>query len=335
MIRVLVVDDSPLVVEIVRAVLEQDPGLRVVAVASNGAESVSLARTLKPDIITMDIRMPVMDGIAATQAIMEDAPIPILILAAAVSEETSLAFRAIQAGAVDVVEKPAAPLADAYAALQLVQRVRMVASVPLIRRRRRRPVPEAEGTRARGVLAIGASTGGPPALATFLGALPADLGCPVLVVQHIARGFVQGLVEWLGSQTPLPVRIAERGETARAGVVYFAPEDAHLEVGPGLELKLHKDPPVDGHRPSATVLFASLSRECPATSVGVLLTGMGRDGAAGLLELRRRGGRTLCQDEASSLIWGMPRAAVEIGAAERTLPLDELPHEALDALRRR
>ena len=335
MIRVLVVDDSPIVVEIVRAVLEQDADLRVIAVARNGAEAVALAKKLRPDIITMDIRMPVMDGIAATQAIMEDTPIPILVLAAAISNETSLAFRAIQAGAVDVVEKPVAPMTDAYAALQLVQRVRMVASVPLIRRMRRRPAPEPEGGTATGVLAIAASTGGPPAIAAMLSALPADLGCPVLVVQHIARGFVQGLVEWLASQTRLSVRLAERGETARAGVVHVAPEDAHLEIGPRMQLRLQKDPPVDGHRPSATVLFQSLARECPSTSVGVLLTGMGRDGAEGLLQLRRAGGRTFCQDEATSLIWGMPRAAIELGAAERTLALEAMPHEVLTALRRR
>ena len=335
MIRILVVDDSPVIVEIVKALLEQDPGLRVVAVAKNGVEAVALAKALKPDLITMDIRMPAMDGIEATQAIMEEVPTPILVLAAAVTEDTNLAFRAIQAGAVDVVEKPVAPLLDAYEDLELVQRARLVASVPTIRRPRRRPVVDAgSGAQARGIVGLVASTGGPPALATVLGALPKDFHCPVLVVQHIAHGFLQGLVDWLGHQVGLRVRVAERGDTAQPGVVYFAPEDAHLVVGPEMSLRLLKDPPIDGHRPSGTVLLESMARTCAGQSLGVVLTGMGRDGAQGLLELRQNGGRTLCQDEPTSLIYGMPKAAMELGAAERAVPLEGIAREIVSVLRR-
>ena len=335
MIRILIADDSPLVVEIIRSVLEQDENLRVIAVAKNGAEAVALAKTLKPDLITMDIRMPVMDGIAATQAIMEDSPAPILVLAGAVTEDTSLAFRAIQAGAIDVVEKPVAPIVDAYVALDLVQRVRMVASVPTIRRPRRRTMAPAEGaSEAHGIVGLAASTGGPPALLSVLGALPADTHCSVLVVQHIAHGFLQGLVDWLAPGVKMKVKVAERGDTALPGCIYFAPEDAHLAVGPDMTLRMLKDPPVDGHRPSATVLFESMAQQCPAQSVGVVLTGMGRDGAQGLLKLRERGGRTLAQDQTTSLIWGMPKAAVELGAAERALPIESIAREVVAALRR-
>jgi two-component system chemotaxis response regulator CheB len=334
-IRVLVVDDSAVVTEIVRSVLEQDPTLRVVAVAKNGVEAVALARTLKPDLVIMDIRMPVMDGIEATQAIMEDTPVPILILAASVADDTNLAFRAIQAGAVDVVEKPVAPMIDAYEGLELVQRARLVASVPTIRRLRRKPnVASGSGAHSRGVVGLVASTGGPPALAAVLAGLPKDFHCPVLVVQHIAHGFLQGLVDWLSQQISLRVRIAERGDTAQPGVVYFAPEDAHLVIGPELNLRILKDPPVDGHRPSGTVLLQSMAESCASQALGIVLTGMGRDGAAGLLELRNRGGRTLCQDEATSLIYGMPKVAMELAAAERAVPLESIAHEIVATLRR-
>lgn len=336
MIRVLVVDDSPMVVEIVRTILEGDPGFRVIAVARNGSEAVALARTLKPDLITMDIRMPVLDGISATQAIMEEAPTPILVLAGSVNEDTSLAFRAIQAGAVDVVEKPVAPMMDAYAGLELVQRARLVASVPTIRRLRRRgPVEAVADEGVKGLVGIVASTGGPPALAAVLGGLPADFHSPVLVVQHIAHGFLQGLVDWLGQQVPMPVRIAERGDIARPGTAYFAPEDSHLAIGPNGSLRLLKDPPVDGHRPSGTVLLSSMAETCPAVSVGVVLTGMGRDGAEGLRALREAGGHALAQDEATSLIYGMPKAAVELGAVERVVPLELVAREIVTALRGR
>jgi two-component system chemotaxis response regulator CheB len=333
-IRVLVVDDSPVVVEIVRAILESDPGLRVVAVAKNGSEAVTLTRALKPDLVTMDIRMPVMDGIEATQAIMEDTPTPILVLAGSVTEDTNLAFRAIQAGAVDVVEKPVAPLQDAYESLELVQRARLVAGVPTIRRPRRKaaPVATGSGAQARGLVGIVASTGGPPALATVLAGLPRDFDSPVLVVQHIAHGFLQGLVDWLSHQVTLKVRVAERGDVAQPGVVTFAPEDAHLVVGPEMRLRLLKDPPVDGHRPSGTVLLQSMAQVCPAQSLGVVLTGMGRDGAQGLLELRHAGGRTLVQDEATSLIYGMPKAAAELDAAERSLPLEAIARDIVASL---
>lgn len=334
MIRVLVVDDSPLVVEILRAILERDPDLRVIASASNGVEAVALTRRLRPDLVTMDVRMPVMDGLQATQAIMAETPTPILVVAGSVADDTNLAFRAIEAGAIDVVEKPVAPLEDAYSALDLVQRARLVASVPTIRRpRRASPLATPGATSARGIVGIVASTGGPPALATVLGGLPADFPCPILIVQHIAHGFLGGLAEWMSQQVRLRVRVAERGEPARPGTAYFAPEDSHLVIDQDLVLRLLKDPPVDGHRPSGTVMLQSLARHAARQAVGVVLTGMGRDGAQGLLELRAAGGRTLCQDERTSLIFGMPRIALENGAAERAVRLEALAHDIVAALR--
>jgi two-component system chemotaxis response regulator CheB len=336
MIRVVIAEDSPVVAEIVRAVLEQDPEFRVVGVARHGAEAVALTRTLRPDLVTMDIHMPVLDGIEATRAIMEEAPTPILVISSAVHEESTLAFRAIQAGAVDVIEKPLAPLQDQYARLDLVRRARMVSGITPIRRLRRRTgaVEEPVQLRTGHVLGIAASTGGPAALLAVLSALPREFPCPILVVQHIAHGFLHGLVDWLGGQVGMPVRVAERGEVVKPGAVVFAPEEHHMLLAPDRRIVLTRDPPIDGHRPSATALFESIAESCGRSAVGVVLTGMGRDGARGLLKLRESGGRALCQDEASSLIYGMPRAAIENGAAERAVGLDSMATEIVSTLRR-
>jgi two-component system chemotaxis response regulator CheB len=348
-IRVVVADDSAVVAEVLRAVLESDPDLRVVGHARNGAEAVELARRLRPDVLLMDVRMPVMDGIAATTAIMAEAPVPILVVAASVHEDTSVAFRAIQAGAVDVVEKPTGTLSSDYARLDLIRHVKLVARVPPIRRGRLPAVDRqgeqgeqgvsgapwalrAPGASPGGVVALGASTGGPPALAAILSAFPPSLPSPVLAVQHISPGFLPGFVEWLGSVVPLPVRVAVLGEILESGVVYFPPEDRHLGLTPDGRALTSDDPPEGGHRPSVSWLFRSVARARGARAVGVLLTGMGSDGASGLRELRHAGGHAICQDEGTSVVWGMPQQAVLMGAADAVLPLTDIAAAILTAL---
>lgn len=334
MIRVIVADDSAVVADILTAVLEQDPEIRVVGRAKNGAEAVDLVKALRPDLLLLDVCMPVMDGIQATAAIMAACPVPILVVAASVNESTNVAFKAIQAGAVDVVEKPALTLTADYARLDLIRHVKLVSRVTPVRRGRAglplrcTPPPES----ADRVVAIAASTGGPPALAHVLGALGGGFPSPILVVQHISPGFLEGFVEWLGSVVPMPVCIAERGEEPEPGRVHLAPEGCHLGLDVRGRLVISRDPPRDGHRPSGTVLFESVAEACGPYGVGVLLTGMGRDGADGLKALRDAGGRTICQDEATSVIWGMPKAGVEVGAAERVLPLEAIPAGILAAL---
>lgn len=336
MIRVVVADDSPLVRGLVRQLLETDPGIRVVGEAVNGAEAVAMARRLRPDVLLMDVRMPVMDGIEATAAIMAERGVPILVLSASVLEDTSVAFRAVQAGAIDVVAKPegVAHAQGGYAELDLVRRVKLVASVPAIRRGRRlaAPADETPRTARRDLVALGASTGGPPALAMVLGSFGPDLPVPLVAVQHIAPGFLEGFVEWLDSVVPLDVRVAEPGTLAEPGAVYFAPEGHHLRVGASGTLRVQEGPAVDGHLPSVTALFESVAESFGPRAVGVLLTGMGRDGASGLLKLRAAGARTICQDEATCVVFGMPAVAIELGAADRVVPIEGVAAEVARAL---
>jgi two-component system chemotaxis response regulator CheB len=329
MIRVLLADDSALVLSLLEDLLCKDPEIEIVGQARNGAEAVAMARRLSPDIILMDVRMPVMDGIRATGEIMADAACPILVLSANVLEDTGIAYRAIQAGAIDVVEKPVGTLSADYGspAFDLISRVKLVSKVPPIRRARRGPAPELEDLPAEApgrMVLLGTSTGGPPALAAVLGSLPESFPAPVLAVQHISVGFLQGFVDWLDSVVAVRVKVAERGERPLPGTVYFAPEQHHLVLDAQRRLAFSREEPRDGHRPSASVLFESAAEVLGPSAIGVLMTGMGSDGAAGLLKLKEAGGRTICQDEESCIVFGMPSVAIDLGAAETVVPLDAI-----------
>jgi two-component system chemotaxis response regulator CheB len=332
-IRVLIAEDSAFVTDLLSALLGADPEVVVVGRARNGREAVELTRRLHPDVVTMDVRMPVLDGIQATEAIMAEAPTPILIVSAAVDEEgTDTAFDAIRAGAMDVVEKPRGAFSRDYAAMgaDLLRRVKTVSKVRAVRRPRRArrdeaPAPIPAGYVRGRIVAIAASTGGPGAVSHILGHLPQRFPWPILVVQHIAPGFQEGFVRWLDTQTELDVRTAEHGEWPRPGTVYFSSEGHHLGLDGGGRIILDPAGPVDGHRPSATYLFQSVARSYGAQGIGVILTGMGEDGVRGLLELRREGGWTIAQDEETCAVYGMPRAAVEVGAVDRALPLERIP----------
>jgi two-component system chemotaxis response regulator CheB len=338
-IRVLIAEDSAFVTDLLSALLGADPEVVVVGRARNGREAVELTRRLKPDVVTMDVRMPVLDGIQATEAIMAEVPTPILIVSAAVDEQgTDTAFEAIRAGAMDVVEKPRGAFSRDYAAMgaELLRRVKTVSRVRAVRRppraRREQDPPAVPPGQPRGrLVAMAASTGGPGAIAHILGQLPARFPWPILVVQHIAPGFLDGFVRWLGTQTGLEVRTAEHGEWPRPGTVYFSPDGYHLGVDGGGRIVLDPSVPVDGHRPSATYLFRSVARSYGAQAIGVILTGMGEDGVHGLLELKREGGWTVAQDEATCAVYGMPRAAQAAGAVDRVLPLERIPSAILGA----
>jgi two-component system chemotaxis response regulator CheB len=325
-IRVLVVDDSPVARELITRVLALHPGIEVVGTARDGREAVKASFRLRPSLITMDIYMPEMDGLAAIQEIMATAPRPILVVTS--DKNSKLAYRALHCGALDVMEKPRLveePSREAYA--DFLDRVRLLAGVRVITHVRGRrqvwsdafpPMPEAP--RAPAVVGIGASTGGPSVLARILADLDRELPAGLLVVQHLSEGFTQGLVQWLDECSRLKVKEAMNGDLIEPHVVYVAPSDHHAEVAPGGRILLSQKPLVNGHRPSADVLFSSMARACPNRSMGVLLTGMGADGAAGLKELRDAGGRTIAQDEETSLIFGMPKVAIELGAAEHVVP---------------
>jgi two-component system chemotaxis response regulator CheB len=325
-IRVLVVDDSPTMVNTMATLLSQDSRIEVVGRAGDGNRAVSLARLLLPDVITMDLLLPGLDGPAAIAAIMTDAPARILVVSAVADRGADLGFQAIRAGALELIAKPNVTSGEELRkwGRELVNSICLMAEVPVISRRSRReavPPPPSTGARVD-IFGLAASTGGPPALADILSRLPKDLSVPLVVAQHITEGFTPGMVRWLSQVTPLNVTIVRDGERLEAGKVYF-PLDGHdLTIERGVA-RLSRTQ--GGPCPSGDLLLGSIARMYGARAGGAVLTGMGDDGARGLLEIRRSGGVTCAQDEASSVVYGMPKAAVDIGATEQSLPLSALP----------
>jgi two-component system chemotaxis response regulator CheB len=330
---VLVAEDSPTTRALLVALLEADPAVTVVGAVVDGGQAVDQTRALRPDVVVMDIEMPRIDGYEATRRIMSQVPTPIVMVSGHAGSLESRAFEALAAGALVLIGKPAGTR-DLSEVRRLVDTVRLMAEVRVVRRWERAsraaaaaPCPVSAAPQVR-VVAIGASAGGPPVVAEILAALPASFACPVLLVQHIAEGFANGLAVWLDRATGLTVRLAEHGEPLRRGTVYVAPDGRQMGVDLRGRVELTDGPAADGFRPSASHLMRSVARSYGRGAGGVLLTGMGRDGAAGLLELRRRGGVTIAQDEASSVVFGMPGEAVRIGAAEHVMP----PHRIAEAL---
>jgi|TARA_B100001964_G_scaffold243874_2_gene323279 two-component system chemotaxis response regulator CheB len=335
-VQVLVVDDSAVARGIISNFLNNDPDIDVIGTAKDGKEAIDSAAQLKPDLITMDINMPVMDGLAATEHIMAHQPTPILVVSSLVKSEVDLAFRAMSLGALDAMEKPSFDQFSAKDAGELVRKVKLLSQVPVVthlegKRRNRSTGSSVAQDHASSVVtgkfqivAIGSSTGGPKALNKVLNILPADFPCGIVVVQHISEGFTSGLVEWLDRSSHIKVKEAKENDQIQPGVVLIAPHDFHMMVVSGRRIRLNKALPIKGHRPSATILFSSVARVYNANSIGVILTGMGEDGATGLVEMRKNGSKTIVQDEASSVIFGMPKVAIEMGAAEEILPIDEI-----------
>jgi two-component system chemotaxis response regulator CheB len=338
-IRVLVVDDSVVVRQILVSMLESEPGFQVVEQAQDGHEAVQMTARLRPDVITMDIRMPRLDGLEAIRQIMSTTPTPIVVVAASVYEpDLNIAFAAIEAGALTVVEKPKGITPEAYAAArdQLVKTIRLMSDVQVVtlwpdRRpptQAHRRLAHAEGMFLADIdvqlIAIAASTGGPGVLRQIFHTLPGDLSIPIVAVQHITPGFAHGFAQWLNGETALQVALAKSGESVRPGHVLIAPDDTHLIVAPGGIVRLDHSEPVKGQRPSATRLFDSVAKTYGATSVGVVLTGMGDDGADGLENLRKTGGHIIAQDEESCAVFGMPKAAIERGIVDQILTPDRI-----------
>ncbi len=336
-IRVLVVDDSPLIRMILTNMLESVPGFQVVGQASDGQEAVHLAARLRPDVITMDIRMPRMNGLEATRQIMGATPTPIVVVATSIYDsDLNIAFNAIAAGALTVVEKPKGLDPADYEAVrdQLVTTVRLMSDVQVVTlwpsdqppsRARRVPPALERAPQARvELIAIAASTGGPGTLRQVFSGLPSDLSIPVVVVQHITAGFGQGFANWLNDVTPLKVALAKSGDVLAPGHALIAPEGMHLTVAPGGIVRLDQSPPIGGQRPSATRMFESVAKVYGPAAVGVVLTGMGDDGATGLEALRKAGGQVIAQDEASCVVFGMPQVAIERGIVNLVLSPDEI-----------
>jgi two-component system, chemotaxis family, protein-glutamate methylesterase/glutaminase len=338
-IKILVADDSPVMRTLLVELLNAAPGFQVIGAVDDGQAAIDfLERTgSRPDVLLVDIHMPNLDGFEVTRRIMETRPLPIIICTATADpRELAVTFRSIEAGAVACVSKPVALGPDFEDRRRnLLQTVRLMAEVKVVRRwgRQRTPTMPAQledstfraaaGPGIR-LIGIGASTGGPPVLQTILSSLPRDFPVPLLIVQHIAPGFLGGMVEWLSETTGLRVHIAAHGVTPLPGHAYVAPDDFHLGADAGGRLLLAREPPEAGLRPAVSYLFRSLAGSCGPSAIGVLLTGMGKDGAAELKEMRDRGACTIAQDRDTSVVHGMPGEAIEQGAAALILPADRI-----------
>jgi two-component system chemotaxis response regulator CheB len=328
----VVVDDSALCRELLREWLEADGDLEVVGEAADGDTAVELITRLRPDVATIDLRMPGMSGLDLVSVLMARAPLPILVLTGEPThDEAGRAFEAVRRGALDLLVKPSA--LDDEAIRSLRARVRWLATVPVVRHiDNNKPVEPISIAihrpfRSSGdpvVVGIAASAGGPTALAAVLGSLAHDLPICLAIVQHLPKGFAPSFVSFLQARCALAVRLAEPGLVPRAGTVVLAPDDHHLELIDG-RFELTSGPPVDGHRPSGSVLLRSLASLGNA-AIGVVLSGIGRDGADGLRAMRDSHATTFAQDATTSVVYGMPRAAVEEGAAQQVLPVGQLGH---------
>lgn len=342
-IQVLVVDDSRVAEELLVHELNAAPGLTVMGTAHDGQEAVEFVLRHKPDVVVMDLHMPRMDGVAATRRIMELQPVPIVAVSSSYDpNEVAANFRTLEAGAVAVMAKPAGPGHADYAELtrRMIETVTLMAEVRVIRRRPPKPIAavaatvspvprKADNAGAAGngeirLIAIGVSTGGPPVLQTILARLPKSLPVPVVIVQHIAPGFLPGMAEWLAHTTGFPVRLPVAGEWLAPGVAYLGPDGRHFGVTRDGRAILSEVPPENGLRPAVSFLFRSVA-ECYGRAVAaVLLTGMGRDGADELLQLRQRGAVTIAQDKESSLVHGMPGEAIQLDAAVHVLAPEQI-----------
>jgi len=324
--RIAIVNDLVLAVEVLRRLIRSVPGYEVAWTAGDGVEAVEKCARDCPDLILMDLIMPVMDGAEATKIIMKQSPCAILVVTATVSGNAAKVFQALSWGALDAV---ATPVFGASGGIEggeeLLRKIQVLGRLIVHARQSGAAVRPTTGTvpdHAPRMVALGASTGGPNAVAIILRGLPANLEATIVIVQHLDVQFAPGLVDWLGEQTGLTVSLAREGMKPERSGVFVAGTNDHLVIGEDLTFHYTADPVDYVYRPSVNEFFLSLGRHWPEPGVACLLTGMGRDGAQGLLALRKAGWRTMAQDEKTSIVYGMPRAAMEIGGAERSLPVD-------------
>jgi two-component system chemotaxis response regulator CheB len=343
-ISVLVAEDSTVTRMLLVHLLESDPQIRVIGAVSDGQAALDFVKEHKPDVVLMDIHMPRLDGFEATRRIMETQPVPIVICSATTnSKDAVITFRSLEAGAVACIETPVGREHADFeeTATNLVQTVKLMSEVKVVRRwPRTRPAPAGRpmelkpAPAAVELIGIGTSTGGPPLLQTILAGLPKDFSVPILIVQHIAHGFLPGLAEWLNQTTGFRVHIASYGTRPLAGHVYLAPDDFHMGISTGGQIRLTKEQPENGLRPAVSYLFRSLAEVCGPNALGVLLSGMGKDGAAELKLMKDKGAITIAQDHESSVVHGMPGEAIALGGATHVLPADRIPDALLTVVNR-
>jgi len=328
-VDVLIVEDSRVIRDYLVYVLEGDPILKIIGTAENGEEALLSLERCRPDVILMDIHMPKVDGFEATRRIMSSDPIPIVICTASIHYlEVHTAMRALEAGALAILRKPSGfsdPNAEAESTA-IIDTLKLMSEVKLVRRwtPTSSPILSTPLPRKIEVVAIGASTGGPPAVLKVLLGLPRPFSAPILLVQHISTGFTQGFAEWLATASGFPVHITQNGERPLPGHVYVAPDDHHLWISILGDLRIDRFPPRNGLRPAVSVLFQSVAEQFGPRAAGILLTGMGRDGAEELKKMFDRGALTVAQDEASCVVFGMPGEAIRIGAAQFVRPPEQI-----------
>ena len=337
-IKVLIVDDSLTTREYMKHIFSADKNMKVVGVAKGGEEAVKMVQLKQPDVVTMDIHMPGMDGYEATRRIMETNPVPIVVVSASLnSKEVARTFQAMEAGAVAALEKPPGPgnpRTDRMVS-KMLQTVKLMSEVKVVKRFAKSytakavpgilPKAEIRPTASQvEMVTIGASTGGPPVIQTILSNLTNGFSCPILIVQHIATGFLDGMVDWLSKDTVLPINIPANGENVLGGHVYFAPDNSHMGITGSRRIVLNSSPPENGLRPAVSYLFRSAAKAFGQRAVGVLLTGMGKDGSAELKIMKEKGAITIAQDKKSSVVHGMPGEAIKLNAANHILSPEEI-----------
>ncbi|MBI4535503.1 MAG: chemotaxis-specific protein-glutamate methyltransferase CheB [Ignavibacteriae bacterium] len=349
MVNVLIVEDSPVVREFLVYILSSDPDVRVIGVAHNGEEAVEAVRLKQPHVVTMDIHMPKLNGFDATRRIMQTTPVPIVIVSgSSTAEEVATTFQALEAGALAVVRRPVGMGHPNHetAAKELVQTVKLMSEVKVVKRWPRPQhklgasleLPPAverkkQDTEIR-LVCIGASTGGPVVIQSILSVLPKDFPVPIVIVQHMAEGFVHGFADWLAQSSPIPVRVATQGEQLLPGRVYVAPDGYHTRVRADGRIELRKDNPDNGLRPSVAALFRSAAEAFGPSVIGVLLTGMGTDGAEELKHMKDAGAVTIAQNKETSIVHGMPGEAIRLDAATYVLSPERIATAVLNLVRK-
>ncbi|MDP3980629.1 MAG: chemotaxis-specific protein-glutamate methyltransferase CheB [Chlamydiota bacterium] len=343
-IRVLIAEDSTVSAEIIKCVLEHDPQIRVIGVATNGVDVVAMTVEMKPDIITMDIHMPLMDGLEAVKQVMAYCPTPVLILSSSINSERNMdkVFKAISYGALDVMEKKVFEGYDVDDIFkkELIDKIKFLYKINVITHplakiekssgeRHLHRIHTPVKTNVCSIIGIVASTGGPNALLKILKELPKKGVPPIVVVQHITHGFLEGLVEWLDRETSIQIKVAHDMDKLMPGIVYFAPDKFQMRISSEGNVHLCDEIIVDGHKPSGTVLLSSIAESFGARSLGIILTGMGGDGATGIKKIHEAGGRTIAQDEGSCIIYGMPKIAFKMGVVDEVLPIGEIAQRLL------
>lgn len=334
MIKILIVDDSPTEASLIQYIIESEKDMEVIGVAQNGQEAIELTRKFKPDLITMDIQMPVMDGLEATRMIMAKYPTPIVVISSLVNDESIKAtFHILEAGALTALAKPANVFSPSFmeSTRHITDTLRSLADIRVIKKpltsTRQKPLLHQHKKIEYEIIAIGASVGGPIALKTILSKLPGDFPLPIVIVQHMSNGFIKGFIQWLAGHVHLKVKKAVDHEVLQKGTVYIAPDQKHLEIhreDEKLICKLVDDHTVSGFCPSITKLLQSIAKVSGKKAIGILLTGMSDDGAEGLLALKKAQGHTLIQDEESAIVFGMGAVAQSLHAVDQIMDLEHI-----------